>query len=88
MTSLTKGGLPLLLLTQDNGYASADIGAGGSTNNFNVEQRFNINDIFYLNKGNMSWKFGVDLSDAAAQRGSVFCSIGRQMAVPNPEYQQ
>ena len=76
LTSLTKGGLPLILLTQDNGYASADIGAGGSTNNFNVEQRFNINDIFYLNKGNMSWKFGVDLSDARLNAVPFFAASG------------
>ncbi|MEP6900866.1 MAG: carboxypeptidase regulatory-like domain-containing protein [Actinomycetota bacterium] len=76
LTSLTKGGLPLIFLTQDNGYVGADIGAGGSTNNFNVEQRYNINDIFYLNKGNMTWKFGVDLSDARLNAVPFFAASG------------
>ncbi|MEK7723515.1 MAG: carboxypeptidase regulatory-like domain-containing protein, partial [Acidobacteriota bacterium] len=76
LTSLTAGGMPLFLMTQDNGYAGADLGAGGSTNNFNVEQRFNINDIFYLNKGNMTWKFGVDLSDARLNAVPFFAASG------------
>src|SRR2546428_433978 len=37
---LTKDNLPLFFLTQDNGYVGADLAAGGSTNNFNVEERF------------------------------------------------
>lgn len=76
LTSLTKGGLPLIFLTQDNGYVGADLGAGGSTNNFNVEQRFNINDIFYWNKGNKTWKFGVDLSDARLNAVPFFAASG------------
>ena len=31
---------------------------------FNVEERFNINDIVYWNRGSKTWKFGVDLSYA------------------------
>src|SRR5205085_1365826 len=76
LTSLTTGGMPLFFLTQDNGYAGADLGAGGSTNNFNVEQRYNINDIFYLNKGNMTWKVGVDLSDARLNAVPFFAASG------------
>ncbi len=76
LTSLTTGGLPLFLLTQDNGYVNADIGAGGSTNNFNIEQRFNINDIFYWNRGNKTWKFGVDLSDARLNVVPFFAASG------------
>lgn len=67
LPSLTSGGLPLFQISGDaaNGYnAFADIGSSGSTNNFNKEERFNINDIVYYNRGNMGWKFGVDLSDA------------------------
>jgi hypothetical protein len=44
--------------------AFADIGSSGSTNNFNVEERFNINDVAYWTKGDKTWKFGVDLSRA------------------------
>ncbi|MBS1792767.1 MAG: carboxypeptidase regulatory-like domain-containing protein [Acidobacteria bacterium] len=76
LTALTKGGLPLIFLTQDNGYVGADLGAGGSTNNFNVEQRYNINDTFYWIKGNMSWKIGVDLSDARLNAVPFFAASG------------
>ncbi len=64
--SLTSGGLPLFTISGDgNGYnAFADIGSSGSTNNFNVEERFNINDIVYWTRGSRTWKFGVDLSYA------------------------
>src|SRR5205085_5534041 len=61
---LTPGGIPLFLLTQDaSTYTGADIGSAASTNNFNVEQRYNINDILYYTRGNKTWKFGVDLDD-------------------------
>src|SRR6266404_4119200 len=73
---LTKGGIPLFFLTQDNGYVSADLGAGGSTNNFNVEQRYNINDVVYWTKGDMTWKFGVDLSDARLNVVPFFAAAG------------
>lgn len=76
LRSLTNGGMPLIFLTQDIGYVGADLGAGGSTNNFNVEQRYNINDIFYWNKGNMTWKFGVDLSDARLNAVPFFAASG------------
>ncbi len=66
INSVTSGGIPLFQISGDgNGYnAFASIGSSGSTNNFNVEERFNINDIAYWTRGNMSWKFGVDLSHA------------------------
>ena len=67
--SLTSGGLPLFQISGDgnpvNGYnAFADVGSSGSTNNFNIEERFNINDIVYWTRGSRTWKFGVDLSYA------------------------
>jgi Carboxypeptidase regulatory-like domain len=69
LPSLTSGGLPLFQISLDNGgntgyNAFADVGSSGSTNNFNVEQRYNINDVLTWTRGNMSWKFGADLSDA------------------------
>jgi hypothetical protein len=79
LPSLTQGGIPLFLTTQDTNpptYAGSDIGAGGSTNNFNVEQRYNINDIVYWTKGNMTWKFGVDLSDARLSVIPFFSASG------------
>jgi outer membrane receptor protein involved in Fe transport len=69
LPSLTSGGVPLFQISGDgnpvNGYnAFADVGSSGSTNNFNVEERFNINDIVYWTRGSRTWKFGVDLSYA------------------------
>jgi hypothetical protein len=64
LPSLTSGGLPLFQISADSGVnaAFADVGSSGSTNNYNKEERYNINDIVYWNAGNMAWKFGVDLS--------------------------
>ena len=63
LPSLTTGGLPLFQISGDGGYnAFADVGSSGSTNNFNVETQYNVNDIVYLTHGNMTWKFGTDLS--------------------------
>lgn len=65
LPSLTSGGLPLFQISQDGGFnAFADVGSSGSTNNYNVEERFNINNITYWTRGNMTWKFGVDLNHA------------------------
>ncbi|HEV8130639.1 MAG TPA: carboxypeptidase-like regulatory domain-containing protein [Acidobacteriota bacterium] len=59
--SLTAGGIPLFQFL-DGPNAFFNIGASGSTNNFNVEERYNLNDVVYWNRGTMSWKFGVDLT--------------------------
>lgn len=65
LPSLTAGGLPLFQVSGDGGYnAFTDVGSSGSTNNYNVEERFNINNIVYWTRGNMTWKFGIDLSHA------------------------
>src|SRR2546430_3090912 len=73
---LTKGGIPLFLIARDNNYVTADIGSAASTNNFNVEQRYNINDIVYWTRGNKSWKVGVDLNDARLTATPVFAASG------------
>lgn len=64
LPSLTQGGMPLFLLSSDsNSYdAFTNIGSAGSTNNYNVEERYNIVDTVYLSRGAMSWKVGVDLT--------------------------
>ncbi len=59
--SLTQGGMPLFQFL-DGPNAFYNIGSSGSTNNFNVEERYNINDIVYWSRGAMTWKFGVDLN--------------------------
>lgn len=73
---LTPGGIPLFLIARDNNYTGADIGSAASTNNFNVEQRYNISDIVYFNRGNMTWKFGVDLNDARLTSTPFFSASG------------
>lgn len=60
--TLTSGGLPLFNVSADGPNAFASIGSAGSTNNFNVEERYNINDIVNFTQGAMNWKFGVDLN--------------------------
>jgi len=65
LPSLTSGGMPLFQISGDGlTNAFADVGSSGSTNNFNVEERFNINDIVYWTRGNKTWKVGTDLSYA------------------------
>ena len=78
LNALTTGGLPLILMSGDNPqiYGAADLGASSSTNNFNVEQRKNISDTLYWNRGNMSWKFGTDDSIAQLQVIPFFAGSG------------
>ncbi|HEX7317337.1 MAG TPA: carboxypeptidase regulatory-like domain-containing protein [Pyrinomonadaceae bacterium] len=77
LPSLTAGGLPLFQFSADNGgNAFSDIGSSGSTNNFNIEQRYNLNDILYWTKGNMTWKFGADLSQARLAVTPFFAASG------------
>lgn len=73
---LTQGGIPLFLIARDNNYNNADIGSAASTNNFNVEQRYNIADTVYWTKGNKTWKFGVDLNDARLTATPFFAASG------------
>lgn len=76
LPSLTSGGIPLFQITSDGYNAFANVGSSGSTNNFNVEERFNINNILYWTKGNMTWKFGVDLSHARLNVVPFFAASG------------
>lgn len=73
---LTQGGIPLFLIARDNNYIGADIGSAASTNNFNVEQRYNIGDTLYWTHNNMTWKFGVDLNDARLTATPFFAASG------------
>lgn len=76
LNSLTNGGIPLFNTSADGYNAFASIGSSGSTNNYNVEERFNINDILYWTRGNMTWKFGIDLSDARLNVRPFFAASG------------
>ncbi|HEY2933876.1 MAG TPA: carboxypeptidase regulatory-like domain-containing protein [Acidobacteriota bacterium] len=76
--SLTTGGLPLFqfLDITGNNTPFVNIGSSGSTNNFNAEERYNINDVLYWNRGKMSWKFGLDLSHALLNVIPFFAASG------------
>ena len=77
LPSLTSGGLPLFTVSGDGGYnAFTDIGSSGSTNNYNKEERYNINDIVYWNRENQTWKFGFDLSRATLNVQPFFGASG------------
>jgi len=80
--SLTAGGMPLFNIyagdvsSGNNQAAFAAIGSSGSTNNFNVEEQYNITDVVYWNRGNMSWKFGADLNHARLNVTPFFGASG------------
>ncbi len=81
LPSLTKGGMPLFLFNSDgngtNGFdAFTNIGSSASTNNFNVEERYNIVEQVYWDHGNMRWKFGVDLMHALLNVAPFFGASG------------
>ncbi len=73
---LTQGGIPLFLIARDNNYVGSDIGSAASTNNFNIEQRYNLSDIVYWTRGSKTWKFGVDYSDARLTSTPFFAASG------------
>ncbi|HEX7958371.1 MAG TPA: carboxypeptidase regulatory-like domain-containing protein, partial [Terriglobales bacterium] len=66
LPSLTHGGMPLFQFSTDsNGYdAFTNIGSATSTNNYNVEERYNLVEKVSWTHGAMNWKFGVDLTHA------------------------
>ncbi len=76
--SLTKGGMPLFQFSSDsNGYdAFTNIGSSASTNNYNVEERYNIVDMVYWTHGSMIWKFGVDLTHSLLNVIPFFSASG------------
>jgi hypothetical protein len=76
LPALTEGGIPLFLIARDGNYVGTDVGSAASTNNFNVEKRYNISDIVYYTRGNMTWKFGVDLNDARLAVTPFFAASG------------
>jgi len=76
--SLTKGGMPLFQFSSDtNGFdAFTNIGSSASTNNYNVEERYNIVDQIYWDHGPMRWKFGVDLTHELLNVEPFFAASG------------
>jgi Carboxypeptidase regulatory-like domain len=82
LPSLTSGGLPLFQLSADSGTNSAfaDIGSSGSTNNYNKEERYGIDDIVYWNRGNQTWKMGINMSLAKLNVIPFFAASGGRWA--------
>lgn len=77
LASLTGGGMPLITgFASDGQYAAPDLGSGLSTNNFNVEKRFDISDTFYLTQNNMIWKIGGNFNRAKLRVTPFFAAAG------------
>ena len=77
LASLTSGGMPLITGWGNDGqYAAPDLGSGLSTNNFNVEKRYDISDTLYWYKGNMLWKIGGNFNRAQLQVTPFFAASG------------
>lgn len=75
--SLTTGGMPLITAWGTDGqYAAPDIGSSLSTNNFNVETRYDFSDTFYWTTGNMSWKIGGGYNRAQLDVTPFFAAAG------------
>jgi hypothetical protein len=86
LPSLTAGGLPLFQISGDGGYnAFSDVGSSGSTNNFNVEERFNISDIVYWNHGT-KWREHPGESVARRAEYSASSTATPQLRLPLEEW--
>ncbi len=84
LPNITKGGVPSLsgLFPGSSfgggGSTATGIGGGGSTNVEDREERYALTDIFYYQRGRMSWKFGVDISHALQNVIPLFAALGGQ----------
>lgn len=74
LPSLTKGGLPMFNFEFTSSFSS--IGSQGSGLNDNVEERYNISDNLYVNRGKMSWSFGFDVSHALLNELNFYSASG------------
>jgi outer membrane receptor protein involved in Fe transport len=70
LPSLTKGGLPSFAM------GAYYMGFSQSQQNENLEQTFNIANNFSWIRGNMTWKFGVDLADMRFRTAPMYGGPG------------
>jgi hypothetical protein len=70
LPTLTTGGLP------DIATGAAGIGFSQSQQNENAEHSYGITDLFSWVRGNMTWKFGVDLSKQRLKTIPMFGASG------------
>jgi len=73
LPSLTKGGLPMFTFELNS---FGNIGSQGSGLNYNVEERYNVADTVFINRGRMTWKIGVDLAHALLNALSYYSASG------------
>ena len=89
LPNITVGGVPLLGglfpgSSLGGGSSTATgLGSGGSTSVEDREERYGITNIVYKNYGNMSWKFGVDLSHSLQNVTPLFAALGGSYAFSN-----
>jgi outer membrane receptor protein involved in Fe transport len=70
LPSITKGGLPSFAM------GAYYMGFSQSQQNENVEQTYNIANNFSWIRGNMTWKFGVDLADMRLRTAPMYGGPG------------
>lgn len=89
LPNITKGGVPGLgglfpgSSLGGGGSTATGLGGGASTNVEDREERYALTDIFYWQKGAMSWKFGVDISHSLQNVIPLFAALGGQYAFSN-----
>ncbi len=70
LPSITTGGLPSFLM------GPYSMGFSQSQQNENIEQTYNIANNFSWIRGNMTWKFGVDLADMRLKTAPMYGGPG------------
>ena len=65
------------------GSTATGFGGGGSTQEEDREERYAINDVVYKVAGNMSWKFGGEVSHSLQNVVPLYAALGGQYAFSN-----
>ena len=82
LPSITTGGLPSFNTLfpgssiGGGGSTATGFGGAGSTNNSDHEERYAVTDLVYMNKGSMSFTFGVDLSRSLQNEIPLYGAFG------------